>query len=69
MKRQLSSRRLIKMLHRREKATIEHVVATIAGGKTEPAGTIHSPFTASGLAVEAQIRKSCDPVHGGLPIF
>ncbi len=68
MKQLRSSRRLIKMWHRREKATIEHDARTI-GEPKGATGTTHSAFTASGLAVEEQIRKACRPSPGGLAIF
>ena len=68
MKRLLSSRRLIKMWHRREKATIDRLVGTADGAKTA-AGTSHSAFTASGLAVEDQVRKAWHPNPAGIPIF
>ena len=68
MKKRLSSRQIIKTWHRREKRTIDHLVET-AGEVKPPIGTIHSPFTASGLAVEDQVRKACIPSPVGLPIF
>jgi len=68
MKQLRSSRQLIKNWHRREKATIDHVVRTIGDAKSS-AGTTHSPFTSSGLAVEDQIRKACGPSNAGLPVF
>ena len=68
MKKLLSSRQLIKNWHRREKATVDHVVRTISDAKGT-AGTAHSPFTSSGLAVEDQIRKACGPSNVGLPVF
>jgi hypothetical protein len=69
MRQQLrSSRRLVKMWHRREKVTIDRVVGAL-GEKTGVALTTHSAFTASGLAVEEQIRKVCRPSPFGLAIF
>ena len=68
MKQLRSSRHLIRMWHRREKATIDHLVRA-ADLIKNPTGTIHSPFTASGLAVEDQVRKAWQPVSGGLAIF
>lgn len=69
MKDLRSTRRLIQNWHRREKATLDHLVSNIG----QPAGTggrIHSPVTASGLIVEEQIRKAWQPnSSGGLPIF
>jgi hypothetical protein len=63
-----SSRHLIRMLHRREKATIDHVARNI-GTVKGPAATIHSAFTASGLAVEEQVRKAWQPPTAGLAMF
>jgi hypothetical protein len=68
MKQLLSSRRLIKMWHRREKATIDHLVGTAAGVKAVVA-TSHSAFTSSGLAVEDQVRKAWRPNPTGIAIF
>jgi len=67
MKQRLSSRRLIKMWHRREKATIDRLVGAAGGAKT--ATTTHSAFTASGLAVEDQVRKAWHPNPAGIAIF
>ena len=68
MKQLRSPRSLIKMWRRRKKAIVEHVAGTIgdAGGA---AGTGHSAFTASGLAIEEQIRKARRPSPEGLAIF
>jgi hypothetical protein len=63
-----SSRRLIKIWHRREKATLDHLVDT-RGDPKAPAGTTHSAFTSSGLAVEDQVRKAWRPSSAGLAIF
>jgi len=68
MKDLRSSRRLLKAWHRREKATIDRV-ATICDEQAGGGGRVLSPFTASGLAVEDQIRKSMMPIQTGLPIF
>jgi hypothetical protein len=68
MKRLRSSRHLIKMWHRREKVTIDYLVRSIGDPKST-AGTTHSAFTATGLAVEDQVRKVCIPTAVGLPIF
>ena len=68
MKQLRSSRHLIRMWHRREKATIDYLVRSIEPVKG-PSGTIHSPFTASGLAVEDQVRKAWRPACGGLAMF
>jgi hypothetical protein len=68
MKQLLSTRRLIKAWHKREKATIDHLVGALGGGKTT-SGTVHSPLTETGLAVEEQVRKAWRPCGVGLPIF
>lgn len=68
MKQLISSRRLIKMWHRREKATIDHLVGT-AGDAKNAAATAHSAFTSSGLAVEDQVRKAWRPNPNGIAIF
>ena len=68
MKQPRSSRHLIKMWHRREKATIDHLVGT-TGDPKGAAVTAHSAFTSSGLAVEDQVRKAWRPSSEGLAIF
>ena len=68
MKPPRSSRDLIKNWHRREKATIDHLVRSVDKPKPEPQYT-HSPFTASGLAVEDQVRKAWSISPAGVPIF
>jgi hypothetical protein len=68
MKQPLSSRRIVKMWHRREKSTIDHLVRP-TGDAAVATGTMHSPFTSTGLAVEDQVRKACGPSFQGLPIF
>ena len=68
MKQPRSTRHLIKMWHRREKATIDHLVRAVAPGK-DPSGTTHSAFTATGLSVEGQVRQAWRPVTTGLAIF
>jgi hypothetical protein len=68
MKPLRSSRQLIKMWHRREKVTVEHVARTVGDEKSTPA-TTHSAFTASGLTVEEQVRKACHRSPFGLAIF
>jgi hypothetical protein len=68
MKQLRSSRQLIKNWHRREKATVDHLVQTVGDVKSTT-GTTHSPFTSSGLAVEDQVRKACGPSNAGLPVF
>jgi hypothetical protein len=69
MKQLRSSRHIIKMWHRREKATIDHLVRAGGDAQNEAAANAHSAFTPSGLAVEAQIRKAWPQNQGGLPIF
>jgi hypothetical protein len=68
MKHLRSSRHLIKMWHRREKATIDHLVRRISDPKSA-AVTTHSAFTASGLAIEEQVRKAWRPSPVGLAMF
>ena len=68
MKQLRSSRHLIRMWHRREKATIDQVARNIDRVQM-PSGTLHSPFTASGLAVEDQVRKAWQPATAGLAMF
>jgi hypothetical protein len=60
------SRRRTKQRHVREKATIDHLVRVVFQ-KTK--GTVHAPFTPSGLSVEEQIRKEWHPRMGGLALF
>jgi hypothetical protein len=54
--------------HRREKATIDHLVDEVYEKKPAE-GHMQSPTTDSGLPVEEQVRKEWDPKKGGLPIF
>ncbi len=68
MKHLRSSRHLIKMWHRREKATIDHLVQAI-GDPKGAAATTHSAFTSSGLVVEDQIRKAGRRCAVGLAMF
>jgi hypothetical protein len=68
MKQHRSSRHVIRLWHRREKATIDHLVRRIGEPQSAP-GTIHSAFTPSGLAVEDQIRKAWQPPSAGLAMF
>jgi hypothetical protein len=54
--------------HKREKATIEHLVDKVY--EDEPAeGRLQNSTTDSGLPVEEQLRKEWDPKKGGLPTF
>ena len=68
MKHLRSSRHLIKMWHRREKATIDHLVRSVYL-KVDEKGTTHAPITASGLSVEDQVRKEWHSGLGGLALF
>ncbi|MBV9827649.1 MAG: hypothetical protein JO001_18600 [Alphaproteobacteria bacterium] len=68
MKDVLSSRNLIKRLHRREKATIDHLVSSI-GASNVATPTRHSAFTDAGLSVEEQIRKAWHSGPVGLAVF
>lgn len=69
MKPLRSTRQLIKMWHRREKSTIDHLVHTVGGKATKADGTTHSPFTPTGLSVEDQVRKAWGPYGAGLAMF
>ena len=68
MKDLRSSRRLLKIWHRREKATIDHLVGSLADPNAA-SGKVHSPMTSFGLVVEEQVRKAWQPYGVGLPIF
>lgn len=68
MKHLRSSRDLIKKWHRREKATIDHLVRSV-GPSEASTGTTHSAFTPSGLAIEDQVRKAWRQMPIGLAIF
>ena len=68
MKQLRSSRHLIKMWHRREKATIDHLVRSISVPKAAE-GMIHSAFTDAGHPIEDQVRKSWQPGPLGLATF
>ena len=54
--------------HKREKATIEHLVDKVYEHKPAE-GRVQNPTTDSGLPVEEQVRKEWDPKKGGLPTF
>lgn len=69
MKPLRSSRHLIKNWHRGEKAIIDHLIGQTGDTDTGGEPSRHSPFTASGQAIEAQIRKAWPQNQGGLPIF
>jgi predicted transcriptional regulator len=69
MKDLRSSRRLLlKKWHRREKATIDHLV-NVVDSKGETGGRTLSPMTSTGLIVEEQVRKAWQPYGLGLAIF
>jgi hypothetical protein len=72
MKQVRSSRQVpqhvIESWHCQEEATIDHLVRLL----TEPNSrfsNIHSAFTATGLAIEDQIRKAWRPDSVGLAMF
>ena len=54
--------------HKREKATIEHLVDKVYEHKPAE-GRVQNPTTDSGLPVAEQVRKEWDPKKGGLPTF
>jgi hypothetical protein len=68
MRQLRSSRRLVKMWHRHEKVTIDHVIRTLSKPKPAKRPKL-SPFTASGLSVEEQIHKAWHPGPLGLATF
>jgi hypothetical protein len=58
----------IESWHCHDEATIDHLVRLL----TEPnsrLSNVHSAFTASGLAIEDQIRKAWRPDSVGLAMF
>jgi hypothetical protein len=55
--------------HRREKATIDHLVNRVFDPEAQERRQ-QPPTTDSGASVEAQVRKEWDPKQsGGLPTF
>jgi hypothetical protein len=68
MNQDRSSRHVIRLWHRREKAMIDHLVRALGDPQAVP-GSTHSAFTASGLAVEDQVRKAWRPPSAGLAMF
>ena len=68
MKDLRSARRLIKMRQRRDRATIDQPVRGNGAAKDATRTTL-SAFTASGLAIEDQVRKAWRPWSDGLPVF
>jgi hypothetical protein len=71
MKDLRSSRRLANLVrkwHRGDKATLDHLVRG-SGNIDGSAATLHSAYTASGLAVEDQVRKAWQPAYGGIATF
>jgi hypothetical protein len=69
MRQLRSSRHLIRKWHRREKATIDHAARAVGLPPQGTPATTHSAFTASGLAVEDQLRKTWRPWPTGLAMF
>ena len=54
--------------HKREKATIDHLVDKVY--EIRPAERhVQNPTTDSGLPVEEQVHKEWDPKKSGLPTF
>ncbi len=68
MENQRSSRRLIKLLYRREKFVIDRITRSMRD-RDEPVASRHSAFTASGHSVEEQVRKAWRPCPVGLATF
>ena len=68
MKKQRSSRDLIKHWRKGEKATIDHLVRALGPG-SRLGETTHSAFTQTGLAIEDQVRKAWHQAPIGLAIF
>jgi len=66
MKQLRSTRYLIKMLYRREKAIVARAAARAPKAVS---GTMHSAFTRTGLSVEEQVRKAWEPGPLGLALF
>ena len=54
--------------HKREKATIEHLVAKVYEDKPAE-GRLQNSTTDDGLPIEEQVRKEWDAKKGGLPTF
>jgi hypothetical protein len=54
--------------HRREKATIDHLVGRVFDPES-PEKRQHPSTTDSGASIEEQVRKEWDPRKGGLPVF
>ena len=67
MKDLRSARRLIKIRQRRDRPSAERT-ASGAAAKLAAASTL-SAYTASGLAIEDQLRKAWRPWSVGLPVF
>jgi UTP:GlnB (protein PII) uridylyltransferase len=63
-----SRRLLLKKWHRREKATIDHLV-NVVDSKGGTDGRTLSPMTSTGLIVEEQVRKAWQPYGLGLAVF
>ena len=69
MTKERSVRDRMRRRHIREKATIEHLVREVYDVKGLASGAVHAAITATGQAVEQQLRKVWAPQIGGLPIF
>ena len=67
MKDLRSARRLIKIRQRRDKPTAERA-SRAAAAKLAVTSTL-SAYTATGLAIEDQVRKAWRPWSVGLPVF
>jgi hypothetical protein len=64
-----SPQALLRQWHVGEKATIDHLVHSLAPETPRCEPRIHDPVTESGLVVEAQIRKSWSSRFVGLAVF
>ena len=68
MKQLRSSRHLIKIWHRRGKATIGSAAA-VAASPAKDNSPARSAYTPGGLAIEEQVRKAWRPWPAGLAMF
>jgi hypothetical protein len=55
--------------HIGEEATIEHLVRSLSPEQPHVDNRVHDPVTATGLVVEAQVRKTWNNPIIGLAIF
>jgi hypothetical protein len=63
-----SLEKIARRRHRREKATVDHLVDKTYAPK--PASKdLKEATTGEGLSIEGQVRKKWNPKKGGLPIF